>query len=200
MAEEDYDVILNDKEYKELKENKGRVALLDKQIQQLKSNDESKNIKLAKVEKELEMHREEVSFLLALLASIGSPQDRNAEDIQELEASGNSASYEVLGESIMFPRKVDPKKSQLRSSDLMKKYSGTVQTIRNIEEKLESQEALIAKLNQMNSEKTDLILTQNTDKLLQVISDRANIKITSLEQLKDSISQGKQLKDQVAAI
>jgi hypothetical protein len=40
----------------------------------------------------------------------------------------------------------------------------------------------------MNTEKADLILTQNTDKLLQVISDRANIKINSLDELKLSIS------------
>jgi hypothetical protein len=53
-----------------------------------------------------------------------------------LKAAGNSASYEVLGESIMFPKKVDPKKSQLRSSDLLKKYSGMVQMITGIEEKL----------------------------------------------------------------
>jgi hypothetical protein len=31
---------------------------------------------LAKVEKELEKQREEVGFLIALLSSIGSPQDR----------------------------------------------------------------------------------------------------------------------------
>lgn len=70
----------------------------------------------------------------------------------------------------MFPRKVDPKKSQLRSSDLLKKYSGLVEIIKSIEERLESQEALIIKLNQMNTEKTDLLLSQNTDKLLQIIS------------------------------
>lgn len=126
MAEEDYDVILNDKEYKELKENKGRVVQLEKHIQQLKANDESKNIKLHKIEKELESHKEELSFLVALISSIGSPQQRSEEDIPELNSSGNSASYEVLGESIMFPRKLDTKKSQLRSSDLLKKHSGTV--------------------------------------------------------------------------
>jgi hypothetical protein len=32
----------------------------------------------------------------------------------------------------------------------------------------------------MNSEKADLILSQNTEKLLQAISERANIKIGSL--------------------
>ena len=36
--------------------------------------------------------------------------------------------------------------------------------------------------------------------MLQVISDRANIKITSLDQLKENISQSKLLKDQVAAL
>lgn len=35
MAEEDFDVILNDKEYKELKDNKNKVILLQNQIKQL---------------------------------------------------------------------------------------------------------------------------------------------------------------------
>ena len=35
MAEEDFDVILNDKEYKELKNNKNKVILLQNQIKQL---------------------------------------------------------------------------------------------------------------------------------------------------------------------
>jgi hypothetical protein len=58
----------------------------------------------------------------------------------------------------MFPKKVDSKQSQLKSSELIKKYSATINTVRQIEEKLESQEALILKLNQMNSEKTDLLI------------------------------------------
>lgn len=74
MAEEDFDVILNDKEYKELKENKAKVALLQTQIQQLKANDDSKNIKMRKLEKEVETLREELSFLTQLIASIGSPE------------------------------------------------------------------------------------------------------------------------------
>lgn len=100
----------------------------------------------------------------------------------------------------MFPRKVDPKQSQLRSSDLLKKHSESVSIIRSIEDKLESQEALIAKLNQMHTEKTDLLLNQNTDKLLQLVSERANFKITSLDQLKETISQNKLLKDQISAL
>ncbi len=53
MAEEDVEVILTDKEYKKLKESKGTIALLEKQIQQMKASDESKNIKLLKLEKEV---------------------------------------------------------------------------------------------------------------------------------------------------
>jgi hypothetical protein len=56
------------------------LTLLEKQIQQLKAGDESKNIKLLKLEKEVEKHKEEVSFIIALLSSIGSPEDRSAED------------------------------------------------------------------------------------------------------------------------
>jgi hypothetical protein len=52
----------------------------------------------------------------------------------------------------------------------------------------------------MNSEKTDLLLTQNTDKLLQIISERANIKISSLEQLKESLTQSKAIRDQLVAL
>lgn len=48
----------------------------------------------------------------------------------------------------------------------------------------------------MNSDKTDLLISQNTDKLLQVLSERANLKITTLDQLKDIVVQNKQLKDQ----
>jgi hypothetical protein len=36
--------------------------------------------------------------------------------------------------------------------------------------------------------------------LLQVISDRANIKITSLDQLKESLSQSKLLKEKVVVL
>lgn len=74
MAEEDFDVILNDKEYKELKENKAKLIQLEKQIQQFKANDESKNIKMNKMEKQLEALKEELAFLLALISSIGSPE------------------------------------------------------------------------------------------------------------------------------
>lgn len=52
----------------------------------------------------------------------------------------------------------------------------------------------------MNTEKTNLLLTQNTDKLLEVLSERANIKLASLDQLKDIIAQNKTLKDQNAAL
>jgi hypothetical protein len=58
----------------------------------------------------------------------------------------------------MFPKKVDSKQSHLKSSELIRKYSATINTVRQIEEKLESQEALILKLNQMNSEKTELLI------------------------------------------
>lgn len=51
----------------------------------------------------------------------------------------------------------------------------------------------------MNSDKIDLLLTQNTDKLLQVLSERANLKINTLDQLKDILAQNKQFKDQLAA-
>jgi hypothetical protein len=99
----------------------------------------------------------------------------------------------------MFPKKVNPKQSQLKSSDLVKKYSPTLQLVRRIEEKLESQEALIKKLNQMNSEKDELLLGKNTQKMLEMISEKAMVKISSLDQLKQIIAENKSLKEQRSA-
>ncbi len=36
----------------------------------------------------------------------------------------------------MFPKKVNPKQSQLKSSQLIKKYSATIEIVGKIEEKL----------------------------------------------------------------
>lgn len=39
-----------------------------------------------------------------------------------LNSKGHSASYEVLGESVMFPKKINTKVSQLKATDLIKKF------------------------------------------------------------------------------
>ena len=96
----------------------------------------------------------------------------------------------------MFPKKVNPKQSQLKSSDLVKKYADTVEHIRVIAEKLESQEELIKKLNQMNSEKNELLLEKNSKKTLDLIFDQTAIKISNFDQLKTIVVEHKQLKTQ----
>lgn len=96
----------------------------------------------------------------------------------------------------MFPRKVNPKQSQLKSSDLVKKYADTVEHIRVIAEKLESQEDLIRKLNQMNSEKNELLLEKNSQKTLDMIFDQTAIKISNFDQLKTLVVEHKQFKAQ----
>lgn len=96
----------------------------------------------------------------------------------------------------MFPKKVNPKQSQLKSSDLVKKYADTVEHIRIIAEKLESQEELIKKLNQMNSEKNELLLEKNSQKTLNMIFDQTAIKISTFDQLKAIVVEHKQFKTQ----
>lgn len=96
----------------------------------------------------------------------------------------------------MFPKKVNPKQSQLKSSDLVKKYADTVEHIRVIAEKLESQEELIKKLNQMNSEKNELLLEKNSKKTLEMIFDQTAIKISNFDQLKTIVVEHKQFKAQ----
>lgn len=96
----------------------------------------------------------------------------------------------------MFPKKVNPKQSQLKSSQLIKKYSATIEIVGKIEEKLETQEILIKQLNQMNSQKSELLLVKNTQKVLQMISEKLQVKISSLDHVKDVFTEHKLLKDQ----
>ena len=51
----------------------------------------------------------------------------------------------------MFPKKVKSRNSELKSGELVKKYKATIDFVRSIEEKMDSQETLIQKLNRMNS-------------------------------------------------
>lgn len=75
MTDEDYDVIINDKEYKELKENKNKVLSLEKKILDMKQNDQSKNLKLYKIEREVQIQKEEIAFLHGIIQNIGNEKE-----------------------------------------------------------------------------------------------------------------------------
>lgn len=48
------------------------MTTLELKILELRQNDESKNLRLAKVEKEVQVQREEIAFLKNLVLSIGN--------------------------------------------------------------------------------------------------------------------------------
>lgn len=50
------------------------MTTLELKILELRQNDESKNLRLAKVEKEVQVQREEIAFLKNLVLSIGNEQ------------------------------------------------------------------------------------------------------------------------------
>lgn len=50
------------------------MTTLELKILELRQNDESKNMRLAKVEKEVQVQREEIAFLKNLVLSIGNEQ------------------------------------------------------------------------------------------------------------------------------
>jgi len=53
-------VIISDKEYKELKENKAKVLTLEKKIKELIEMEDVRNLRMQKLEREVEKHKEEI--------------------------------------------------------------------------------------------------------------------------------------------
>lgn len=72
MTDSDIDVIINEEEYKVLKNNQHRIKQLEAEIVQIQVQSSSKTQKIGQLEQQLQIQEEENAFLLSAILSIGN--------------------------------------------------------------------------------------------------------------------------------
>ncbi len=73
-------------------------------------------------------------------------------------ATCKSATFEVLGQSVLEPEKAEMGRKNAIYEEFAKKHAPLIQQIASLEERIESQEELISKLNEMRSQMNEVLL------------------------------------------
>lgn len=180
MDGEDFEIMIKEDEYKALKVSQANIHKLQKEIEQLQAQSASKTQKISQLDKQLQTKEQENTFLENAILTLGTEREKiSAVEAPPEEDENNSGVYEVLGASIMYGTKLDNSRSLIKGGELIKKYGRLLERVKEIDDRLESQEELISKLNKMNAENSKLLLENGAEKVLENLS-QGEVKVKSL--------------------
>ena len=99
----------------------------------------------------------------------------------------------------MYGTKLNNNKSIIKGGELIRKYERHLQKVKEIEDRLESQEELISKLNKMNVENNKLLLQKGTETVLESLN-QGGVKVNSIEEVRSMLAENKDLKKKLSEL